>query len=92
MGGGSMVYTTVSRFPCVWAARDALWAAVAGCGDLAARGSAHGPEGVVPLAGAACPMGQVRSVAPWSAVWVTAARTALDAAAARGQGILPVTL
>ena len=91
-GGVCMVYTPASRFPCAWTARDALWAAVAGSGDLAARGSAPGPAGVVPPAGVACPMGQGRSVAPRPAVWVTAARTALDAAAARGQGILPVTL
>ena len=56
-GGVCMVYTPVSRFPCVWAARDALWAAVAGSGDLAARGSAPGPAGVVPPAGVSCPMG-----------------------------------
>ena len=91
-GGGSMVYTPVSRFPCVCAARDALWAAVAGCGDLAARRSAHGPAGDEPPAGVMCPMGQGRSVASWPAVWVTAVLTALDPAAARGQGILPVTL
>ena len=57
VGGVCMVYTPVSRFPCVWSARDALWAAVAGSGDLAARGSALGPAGVVPPAGVACHMG-----------------------------------
>ena len=56
-GGVCMVYTPVSRFPCVWTARDALWAVVVGSGDLAASGSAPGPGGVVPPAGAACPMG-----------------------------------
>ena len=91
-GGGCMIYTPASRFPCVWAAREALCAAVADCGDLAAHESAHGPAKVLPPAGVVCPMGQYRSVAPWPAVWVSAAWTALDAAAARHQGILPVIL
>ena len=56
-GGVCMVHTPVSRFPGVWAARDALWAVVAGSGDLAAGGSASGPVGVVPPAGVSCPMG-----------------------------------
>ena len=80
--GGGALYRLYS---CLWAAWNALWAFVAGCEDLPARGIAHRP------AGAVLPMGQGRSVAPRRALWVTAARTTVDAADARSQGILPLT-
>ena len=61
--GICMVYSPASRFPRVRSARAALRTALAGSGDLVARGSARGPARVAPSARVACPTGRGRSTA-----------------------------